>query len=138
MLLRDVEHAYRSLAGSEGRYRARIYAPTAASSGLPIVLLGELASNPGPSITNKVEQIAAEVLSRYLPEQDGAEPRSSWSSTIPTRAADATSWPPSTSTRSRSPTTPAARGSGRSSVAWSSASASLIGPVLRFVSPAAK
>jgi hypothetical protein len=75
MLLRDVEHAYRSLAGFEGRCRVRIYAPTAASDGLPIVLLTELEGrNPGPSITNEVEQIAAEVLSRYLPEQDGAEP----------------------------------------------------------------
>src|SRR5919202_487716 len=74
MLLRDTEHAYRSLAGIGGRCRLRTYAPTAASGGLPIVLLGELASNPGPAITNEVEQIAAEVLSRYLPEQDGAEP----------------------------------------------------------------
>src|ERR687885_67593 len=74
MLLRDTEHAYRSLAGIGGRCRVRIYAPAAASGGLPIVLLGELASNPGPAITNEVEQIAAEVLSRYLPEQDGAEP----------------------------------------------------------------
>ena len=74
MLLRNVEHAYRSLVGFEGRCRVRIYAPTAAAGGLSIVLLGELASNPGPSITNEVEQIAAEVLSRSLPEQDGAEP----------------------------------------------------------------
>src|SRR5947209_13339835 len=74
MLLRDVEHACRSLAGIEGRCRLRIYAPTAASGGLPIVLLSELASNTGPSITNEVEQIAAEILSRYLPEQDRLEP----------------------------------------------------------------
>ena len=74
MLLRDTEHAYRSLAGIGGRCRLRTYAPTAASGGLPIVLLGELASNTGPSVTNEVEQIAAEVLSRSLPEQDGAEP----------------------------------------------------------------
>ena len=74
MLLRDTEHAYRSLAGIEGRCRVRIYAPPAAADGLPIVLLEELASNTGPSVTNEVEQIAAEVLSRSLPEQDGAEP----------------------------------------------------------------
>ena len=73
MLLRDTEGVYRSPAGIEGRCRVRIYAPPAASSGLPTVLLSELAGNTGPSITNEVEQIAA-VLSRYLPEQDGAEP----------------------------------------------------------------
>jgi hypothetical protein len=74
MLLRDAEHVYRSLAGVEGHCRVRIYAPTAASGGLPIVLLEEMVSNTGPSVTNEVEQIAAEVVSRYLPEQDGLEP----------------------------------------------------------------
>jgi hypothetical protein len=74
MLLRDTAHVYRRLAGIEGRCRVRIYAPTVASGGLPVVLLTELPSNTGPSVTNEVEQIAAEVLSRYLPEQDGAEP----------------------------------------------------------------
>ena len=33
-----------------------------------------MASNTGQSVTNEVEQIAAQVLARYLPEQDGAEP----------------------------------------------------------------
>jgi len=33
-----------------------------------------MASNTGPSVTNEVEQIAARVVARYLPEQDGLEP----------------------------------------------------------------
>jgi hypothetical protein len=55
MLLRDAEHVYGSLADVEGRCRVHIYAPAAASGSLPIVLLGELVGNTGPSVTNQVE-----------------------------------------------------------------------------------
>jgi len=70
--LRDVEHRFRDQKGAEGVCRVRVFA--AASGGLPVVILSELASNDGPSVTNTVEQLAAEILSRYLPEQDGLEP----------------------------------------------------------------
>jgi len=71
--LRDVEHAYRNWKGAEGVCRVRIFAATEASGGLPVVILTELASNHGPSITNTAEQLAAEIATRYLPEMDGIE-----------------------------------------------------------------
>ena len=74
MLLRDAHHAYRDLFGRQGRCRVRVYGPTPASGGLPVVLVTALAEHAGPSLTNTIEQLAAEVLSRYLPERDGAEP----------------------------------------------------------------
>jgi hypothetical protein len=42
---------------------------------LPIVSPSHLASSTGPSAANEVEQIAAEVVSCYLPEHDSLEPR---------------------------------------------------------------
>jgi len=72
--IRDVEHAYRDWKGAEGVCRVRIYPATVASGGLPVVILSELASNHGPSVTNTVEQLAAEIASRCLPEMDGIEP----------------------------------------------------------------
>jgi len=73
-LLRDVEHHFRDQKGAAGVCRVRIFASPEASGGLPVVILTELATNDGPSVTNTVEQLAAEILSRYLPEQDGLEP----------------------------------------------------------------
>jgi len=72
--LRDVEHAYRDQKGAEGVCRVRIFASPEASGGLPVVILTELATNTGPSVTNTVEQLAAEIATRYLGEQDGLEP----------------------------------------------------------------
>jgi len=72
--LRDIEHAYRDGKGADGVCRIRVFAPTEASGGLPVVILSELASNHGPSITNTAEQLAAEIATRYLPEMDGLEP----------------------------------------------------------------
>ncbi len=72
--IRDVEHAYRDWKGAESVCRVRVYPATTASGGLPVVIVTELDSNDGPSVTNTVEQLGAEILSRYVPEMDGAEP----------------------------------------------------------------
>ncbi len=72
--LRDVEHRFRDWKGAEGVCRVRVFASPEASGGLPVVILTELATNDGPSVTNTVEQLAAEILTRYLGEQDGLEP----------------------------------------------------------------
>jgi hypothetical protein len=73
-LLRDVEHAFHDWKGAHGFCRVRIYAATEASGGLPIVVLTEPNENTGPSVTNTLEQLAAEILVRYLGQQDGLEP----------------------------------------------------------------
>src|SRR3989442_1628610 len=52
----------------------RIYAPTVASEGLPVVIVSDAPDSEGTSTTNLIEQIAAEVLLQYLPEQDGLVP----------------------------------------------------------------
>ncbi len=70
--LRDIEHRFRDQKGAAGVCRVRVFA--AASGELPVVILTELATNDGPSVTNTVEQLAAEILTRYLGEQDGIEP----------------------------------------------------------------
>jgi len=72
--LRDVEHRFRDWKGAEGVCGVRIFAATEASGGLPVVILTELASDHEPSITNTIEQLAAEIATRYLPEMDGIEP----------------------------------------------------------------
>lgn len=66
-----VRHDYTAANGFDGWCYVRIYAPTEASGGLPVVILTDA---DGPSVTNTVEQLAAEVLYRYLPQQDGAVP----------------------------------------------------------------
>jgi len=70
--IRDVEHSFRDQKGAAGVCRVRVFA--AAAGELPIVILTELSTNDGPSVTNSVEQLAAEILTRYLGEQDGLEP----------------------------------------------------------------
>jgi len=72
--LRDVEHSFRDQKGAAGVCRVRVFASPEASGGLPVVILTELATNDGPSVTNTVEQLAAEILTRYLGGQDGLEP----------------------------------------------------------------
>jgi hypothetical protein len=74
VLLREVEHVYRDWKQAEGRCHVRIYRGTEASGYLPVVILTQPNASTGPSITNAIEQLAAEVLVRYLPEQDGLEP----------------------------------------------------------------
>jgi len=72
--LRDGEHSYTDWKGAQGHCRVRVYAGTQASGGLPVVIVTDPPSNAGPSVTNTIEQLAAEILSRYVPEMDGLEP----------------------------------------------------------------
>ncbi len=72
--LRDFEYTFRDWKNAEGRCQVRIFAGTEASSGLPVVMVTEPNDNAGPSVTNAMETLAPELLSRYLPEQDGLEP----------------------------------------------------------------
>ena len=69
-------HEYTAGNGFDGWCEVRIYDATPESGGLPIVMLTEppYDVDSGPSVTNTVEQLAAEVLTRYLGEQDGLEP----------------------------------------------------------------
>ena len=60
--------------GATGACVVRVYAATQASGGLPVVILTEPNNNPGPSVTNALQRLAAEVVRSYLPQQDGAEP----------------------------------------------------------------
>jgi hypothetical protein len=70
-----IRHEFRAwFNGAAGFCEVRVFDPTEASHGLPIVMLTEPNDNDGPSVTNSIEQIAAEVLTRYTPEQDGLEP----------------------------------------------------------------
>lgn len=79
----DTTHRYHGFRGCESRCRIRIYDPTPA--GVPVVIATELDDNPGTSITNLAEQLAAEVLVRHLPHRDGAEPPLLWIEHYPPR-----------------------------------------------------
>lgn len=73
-VLCELEHVYRDWKGAQGHCRVRIYHATEASGYLPVVIVTNPNDNDGPSVTNTIEQLGAEILSRYLPEQDGLEP----------------------------------------------------------------
>ena len=67
-------HEFTAGNGFDGWCEVRIFDGTPESGGLPIVMLSEPEGDSGPSVTNTVEQLAAEVFTRYLGEQDGLEP----------------------------------------------------------------
>lgn len=60
-LASDYIHPYRSAGGRPARCRVRIYLPEDALDA-PVVICSELPSNPGGSITNSAEVIAAAVI----------------------------------------------------------------------------
>jgi hypothetical protein len=69
-LIEDYTHAFRGPSGVRSACRARLYLPGAAESGetlgdAPVVIVSELPDNPGTSVTNAVEQIAAEVIDAH-------------------------------------------------------------------------
>ena len=74
MLLRDERHVYEGYWSPGAVCRVRIYAGTPATAGLPVVIVTQVPENQNTSITNLCEYLAAEILTRYLPQQDGAEP----------------------------------------------------------------
>ena len=66
-LTEDYIHAFRGPSGVRSSCRVRLYIPDVAKPGedfgdAPVVIVSELANNPGTSVTNAVEQIAAEVM----------------------------------------------------------------------------
>jgi len=56
---------FRSASGGEGRCYLSVYERRGS---LPVVIAYELASNPGPSVTNAVASIATQVWRRLLPD----------------------------------------------------------------------
>ncbi len=66
-LASDYIHPYKSAGGRPARCRVRIYLPEDVCDA-PVVICSELPNNPGGSITNSAEVIAAEVIrSHELP-----------------------------------------------------------------------
>ena len=64
-LVEDYAHAFRGPSGARSACRVRIYLPDEegeALGGAPVVVVSELPDNPGTSVTNAIEQIAAEVM----------------------------------------------------------------------------
>ncbi len=67
----ETVHIYDGFWEPGGRCGLQIFPGT---DGIPVVVLSELPSNNTTSITNLVECLAAEVLTRYLPERIGQDP----------------------------------------------------------------
>ncbi len=64
-LIEDHIHAFRGPSGVRSACRVRLYQPEDAGEALgdaSVVVVSELANNPGTSVTNAIEQIAAEVM----------------------------------------------------------------------------
>ena len=87
-LIEDCVHDFRGPSGVRSACRVRLYLPDMAKPGetlddAPLVIVSELADNPGTFVTNAIEQIAAEVMysrtltrvpvfvEHYAPESNG-------------------------------------------------------------------
>jgi hypothetical protein len=69
-LTEDYIHAFRGPSGVRSACRVRLYMPAEedeACGDAPVVIVSELANNPGTSVTNAIEQIAAEVMDSLTP-----------------------------------------------------------------------
>lgn len=69
-LTEDYIHAFRGPSGVRSACRVRLYMPGEEGEALgdaPVVIVSELANNPGTSVTNAIEQIAAEVMVTLTP-----------------------------------------------------------------------
>jgi hypothetical protein len=69
-LIEDYVHAFRGPSGVRSACRVRLYLPDEAKPSealgdAPLVIVSELAGNPGTSATNAIEQIAAEVIDAH-------------------------------------------------------------------------
>jgi hypothetical protein len=82
----DVVHTFPNLHAGEGMCRLRIYRPAGFP---PVVIASELPENGGASITNIVEQLAADVLGRHLDDRRGHPRPLVWVEHYPPRAAGA-------------------------------------------------
>lgn len=67
-LTRDLTHSYHGYLGCPSRCWLRIYEEPGRT---PVVIASELEDNPGTSVTNAVERIAADVLRLYLRDRLG-------------------------------------------------------------------
>lgn len=67
-LIEDYIHAFRGPSGVRSACRVRLYQPDEegeALSDAPVAIISELAANPGTSVTNAIEQLAAEIVDAY-------------------------------------------------------------------------
>ena len=69
-LIEDYIHAFRGPTGIRSACRVRLYLPDADKPGekledAPVVVVSELPNNPGTSVTNAIEKIAAEVMDAH-------------------------------------------------------------------------
>ena len=67
-LTHDYIHAFRGPSGIRSACRIRLYLPDEEDKILddaPVVIVSELPDNPGTSVTNAIEQIAAEVMDAH-------------------------------------------------------------------------
>ncbi len=67
-LVEDYAHAFRGPSGVRSACRVRLYLLDEEGETLgdaPVVVFSELADNPGTSVTNAIEQLAAEVLDTH-------------------------------------------------------------------------
>ena len=78
-LTEDYIHAFRGPSRVRSMYRVRFFLPDEAKPGesfddAPVAIISELAVNPGTSVTNAIEQIAAEVIAvhRFAMRRAGA------------------------------------------------------------------
>ena len=95
-LTSDYIHPYKDAGGRPAHCRVRIYLPDDVHD-VPVVICSELPNNPGGSITNSAEVIAAGVIRanelptplvwiEHWPEESTEDRRpSSWSSSLATR-----------------------------------------------------
>ena len=67
-LTQDYVHAFRGPSGVRSACRVRLYLPDQEGEALgdaPVVIVSELPDNPGTSVTNAIEQLAAEVMDAH-------------------------------------------------------------------------
>jgi hypothetical protein len=78
----DVVHSFHGLQTPGGVCRIRVYRPAGFP---PVVIASELPENENPSVTNIVEELAVDVLTRYLPDRVGAARPFVWVEHYPPR-----------------------------------------------------
>jgi hypothetical protein len=64
----DYIHAFRGPSGVRSACRIRLYQPEKedeAFGDAPVAIISELVANPGTSVTNAIEQLAAEIIDAY-------------------------------------------------------------------------
>lgn len=67
-LTEDYIHGFRGSSGVRSACRVRLYRPDEegeAFGDVPVAIISELGANPGTSVTNAIEQLAAEIIDAY-------------------------------------------------------------------------